>query len=73
MRDPQAEFDKTYITSTEICKTLQINRCTLLQARRKGQLPDPIQVNGSQMFIWLRSEAAPIVKAWQVKRGLAQA
>lgn len=73
MLDPQAEFDKTYITSTEICKTLQINRCTLLQARRKGTLPDPIQVNGSQMFIWLRAEAAPIVKAWQVKRGLALA
>lgn len=73
MLNPQAEFDKTYITSTEICKTLKINRCTLLQARRKGKLPAPIEVNGSQMFIWLRVEAAPIVREWAAKRGLATA
>ena len=73
MLDPQREFDRTYITSSEICKRLKINRCTLLQARRKGVLPDPIQVNGSQLFIWIRNDVNAAIESWEIKRGLASA
>lgn len=73
MSSPQLEFDNTYITSSEICKRLRINRCTLLQARRNGVLPDPIRVNGTQLYIWIRNEVNPALKSWAAKRGIANA
>ena len=41
----QKQFDKKYITSSEICNTLEVCRTTLLQARRSGRLPETVREN----------------------------
>ena len=45
----QQEFDEIYITSSEIGQELGVCRATLVNARRRGLLPDPIVVNGAQI------------------------
>lgn len=69
----QQEFDDTYITSSEIGKELNVCRATIVQARRKGLLPDPIVVNGAQIYIWKRAIVRPYLDAWklmlQARRG----
>lgn len=69
----QQEFDETYITSSEIGQELGVCRATLVNARRRGLLPDPIVVNGAQIFIWKRDVVRPYIDAWklmlQARRG----
>lgn len=69
----QQEFDETYITSSEIGQELGVCRATLVHARRRGLLPDPIVVNGAQIFIWKRDVVRPYIDAWrlmlQARRG----
>lgn len=60
----QKRFDELYITSSEICKELNVNRCTLLQARQRGLLPDPIAVNDAQIYVWERATVRPFVDSW---------
>lgn len=71
----QQEFDETYITSTEICETLKINRATVLHARKRGLLPEPISLNNSRLFIWKRSAIQKSLDAWKImldaRRGLS--
>jgi hypothetical protein len=71
--DAQAEFDAHYITSSEICKDLKINRGALMIGRKKGMLPPPIEVNGSQIYIWRRTDIETALSAWkfnlQARRG----
>ncbi|QFR59653.1 hypothetical protein P6F33_gp52 [Pseudomonas phage Quinobequin-P09] len=55
----QQEFDEIYITSSEIGQELGVCRATLVNARRRGLLPDPIIVNGAQIFIWKRDVVRP--------------
>lgn len=63
---PQEEFDREYITGFEIQKSLGISRSTVLTARRRKLLPDPIIVNGSGCFIWKRKKVEPMIEAWRV-------
>lgn len=69
----QQEFDEIYITSSEIGQELGVCRATLVNARRRGLLPDPIVVNGAQIFIWKRDVVRPYLDAWklmlQARRG----
>lgn len=69
----QQEFDEIYITSSEIGQELGVCRATLVNARRRGLLPDPIIVNGAQIFIWKRHHVRPYIDAWrlmlQARRG----
>lgn len=69
----QQEFDEIYITSSEIGHELGVCRATLVNARRRGLLPDPIVVNGAQIFIWKRDVVRPYLDAWrlmlQARRG----
>ena len=71
----QKEFDKKYITSSEICSTLDVYRTTLLQARRSGRLPDGIVVGDGQLYLWEREVVTPYLNAWKllldVRRGKA--
>ncbi len=60
----QQEFDETYITSTEITERLSIHRCTLILARKRGQLPDPILVN-DQIFVWRRKDVEANLTQWE--------
>lgn len=62
----QQEFDETYITSSEIGQELGVCRATLVNARRRGLLPDPIVVNGAQIFIWKRDVVRPYLDAWRI-------
>lgn len=64
--DPQIEFNEKYITSTEICKRLQIERATVTTARKRDFLPKPIIVPGLGTFIWKREDIEPILAAWQL-------
>ena len=71
----QKEFDKKYITSSEICNTLDDCRTTILQARRSGRLPDGISVGEGQLYLWERAVVTPYLNAWKllldVRRGKA--
>lgn len=62
----QEEFDRTYITSSEICKELNITRATIVQGRKRGLLPDPVVINGAQIHIWPRSVVRPHLDAWKI-------
>lgn len=69
----QEEFDRTYITSSEICDELEITRATIVHGRRRGLLPGAIVVNGAQIIVWKRDTVRPYLDAWklilQAKRG----
>lgn len=60
----QVEFDKQYITSSEIMQTLNVTRTTILAARRTGKLPDPIDIQG-KIFIWERNKIQTYLDAWK--------
>lgn len=62
----QQEFDEIYITSSEIGQELGVCRATLVSARRRGLLPDPIIVNGAQIFIWKRDVVRPYLDTWKL-------
>lgn len=70
--EAQREFDRLYMTSTEILKRLGIARSTLLLARRAGRLPQAIELTG-QTFIWVRKDAEPYVAAWELMRSVKAA
>lgn len=67
LKTAQQEFDEVYITSSEIGQELGVCRATLVNARRRGLLPDPIVVNGAQIFIWKRDVVRPYLDAWKLK------
>lgn len=73
----QEVFDKTYIASSEICRRLDITRGTIVRARQRGNLPEPIEVNGGQVFLWERRIVEPYISAWstmlRARRGAANA
>jgi hypothetical protein len=62
----QARFERLYITSTEICRDLQVARAVVLQARRRGQLPNGISVNGGALYLWERTALQPYLDAWRI-------
>lgn len=66
MSDAQQEFDKKYITGHEICNLLNVPRSTVLHARRRGLLPEPISVPGSGSFIWEREKVQRYLDAWSL-------
>ena len=68
----QLEFDKKYISSTEVCQQLKVHRTTVLLATRTGRLPDPIVLrrpNGEpQIMLWERDTLAPVLVDWAKAR-----
>lgn len=77
----QQEFDSKYVSSTELCEDLGVTRATIVNARRRGALPEPVRVNrpdGSpHVMLWLREEVAPYLERWRAelaeRRGEADA
>lgn len=61
----QERFERRYITSSEIAKRMGVNRTSVMHARRRGLLPDPIVVNESLVTVWERSTVEPFLKAWE--------
>ena len=70
----QEQFDKTYVSSTEIAKELNVTRAALCNAVSRGLLPDPIKINGGQITLFIRENVRPYVDAWKtvltVKRAI---
>ena len=70
----QKEFDKKYITSTEIAKSLNVSRASVCNAVSRGLLPEPITLNNGSMTIFVREKVSPFVEAWRtvldVKRAI---
>lgn len=64
----QEQFDEKYISSTEICQRLDVNRSTVLQGARAGKLPECIVIkrpNGStHVALWIRADAEPMMAEW---------
>jgi predicted DNA-binding transcriptional regulator AlpA len=68
MTDQQV-FDRTYITSIEVCSILQIQRPSLMIAIKKGRLPRPIYIdaNGRHLLsLWDRAKLEPFISNWKV-------
>lgn len=62
----QEKFDNTYISSSEICRELGVTRATIVNARRRGLLPDPVIVNDIQLYLWERETVQPYLDAWSL-------
>lgn len=62
----QERFDEKYITSTEISKTLNVERSSILHARNRGLLPEPVVVKGVRAFIWEREPLQQYLDAWKI-------
>lgn len=76
----QEEFDKLYITSSEIRDSLGVSRTGMFHAIERGDLPDPIviqrQDGAAYLFLWKRAEAEPLIERWRqslAKRGRGRA
>ncbi len=69
----QKEFDKKYITSSEIVAVMGVSRAAIVNARKRGILPEPVIVRGTGSHIWIRDEITANLKAWktalEVRRG----
>lgn len=63
--EAQKAFDERYITSAEIQRDLAVSRTSILNARRRGLLPEPIVINGNQIFIWERVTVMEGLHAWR--------
>ncbi|MAS67328.1 MAG: hypothetical protein CMK82_11110 [Pseudomonadales bacterium] len=68
----QIEFDKKYITTTEVCLLLKVHRTTVLLALRTGRLPEAVTIrrpNGEpQIMLWERDAIAPYLAEWSKAR-----
>lgn len=58
----QQEFDEKYITSSEVCKLLDMSRPVLLHHRKKGKLPNEILLQNGQLVLWERKFIAPYLE-----------
>lgn len=62
----EEEFNTLYITSTEIGEQLGVKRSTILNARRRGLLPNAVPIRGVRTFIWKRKELQPYLESWTI-------
>lgn len=65
-KTPQQVFDETYISASEICRTLDVTRCSVTNAQKRGLLPEPIKLEqgGAYVCLWLRGQVQPALDAW---------
>lgn len=64
----QEHFDRTFISSTEICQRLGVARSTLFNGARAGKLPEGIVIRrrdgGAHIMLWERHVAEPMLEQW---------
>lgn len=65
---PQSEFERRYISSTEICDEIGVTRAAVMVARRTGKLPNAIEINQGRLFLWEREFIRPFLEAWKSAR-----
>lgn len=58
----QQRFDEQYISAAEICRTYDIDRVRLHQGRRRGLLPNAIEIRNGGGFLWEREPIEPYLK-----------
>jgi hypothetical protein len=63
----QEEFNRSYITSSEIARRVRVTRSAVIQARQKGILPDPIFVE-NHIVLWKKEDVEPHIVLWEAKR-----
>lgn len=63
----QEDFDKEFMTSSEIARRLSVTRSAVIQARQRGKLPDPIFIE-NHLVIWKRQAIEPFVVQWEQER-----
>ena len=67
----QQHFDRTYISSSEVCQRLGVVRSTVFNGARANKLPEPIIIRrpdgGSHIMLWLREQAEPMMAAWALE------
>ena len=61
----QEQFDKTFITATEVSAEMQVSRATVLRAKERGDLPDAIIVGDHYVCLWEREKLRPHLEAWK--------
>lgn len=66
----QEEFDRDYITSSEICRLAGVSRLNVMQDKRRGNLPNPIEINGGQITVWKRVDVQVYLARHTVGREL---
>lgn len=66
MNETERRFNKKYITSSEICRTLNVSRSMLTYAKKRGFLPGAIKAEGSRVFIWERDKIEMYLEAWKL-------
>ena len=66
----QVRFDRAYISSGEICRRMNVSRATVLQARRRGLLPDPVAIDDAHVYVWERAAVEPYLAAWALVLGV---
>lgn len=62
----QQQFNDTYITANEICKRLNVAPSSVVHARRRGHLPEPIMIAGSNLYLWERTKVNAYLDAWNL-------
>lgn len=60
----QENFDKIYISSSEIAKIVSVSRVAVSNATARGLLPDPVSINNGTITIFEREKVMPYVEAW---------
>lgn len=63
----QEDFDKEFMTSSEIARRLSVTRSAVIQARQRGKLPDPIFIE-NHLVVWRRQTIEPYVAQWEQER-----
>jgi predicted DNA-binding transcriptional regulator AlpA len=64
----QKTFEECYITSTEIAEEVGVSRPSVLNARRRGTLPNAISVGDDRIYIWDRQQVRPYIDNWKAQR-----
>ncbi len=63
---PQELFEQRYITSSEICERLRVNRTQLFHRRQRKQLPGEITIKNQNIMLWERDFIEPFLTEWEV-------
>lgn len=61
---PQERFDTMYITASEISDIAEVERSSVMHAKRRGMLPNPITIPGVRLTMWERKPLQPFLDAW---------
>lgn len=61
----QEEFDAQFITVKEISSIVGNTTAAVWYAKKRGMLPNALEVKGSKLCVWNRAEVMPIIQSWK--------